>query len=151
MPSPENRSAHLRLRADAIYPFDARGRLYLYIVFDASGTQGVVRVDPVTGERLDYGAGSRFLLSPSGERLLIVSPSSTMVFEDDGQATPIAVLGTAQGYAQFSGDDLFYIDPQQGLMRLRPHGTPEVVRAGITSFSQQATDAGPLLIVSRRS
>ena len=130
------------------YPSDARGRLYLYIIVDASGTQGVARLDPVTGDRLDYGAGSRFLLSPSRERLLVVSPSSTMVFEDDGQATPIAVMGTAQGYAQFAGEDLFYIDPQQGLMRLRPHGTPEAVRAGITTFSQQATDAGPLLIVS---
>jgi hypothetical protein len=126
------------------YPTDARGRLYLHTSSDPyQGTQGIARIDPVTGERLDLGDGRYFVMSRTRDRVLVVRESDATLYENDGQATQLA--GVYQGYAQFVGEDLFYVVSEQGLMHVPPHGVPELVRAGVTDFYEQKTDTGPLL------
>lgn len=133
--------------AGPCYTTDARGRLYLYTSVDLNrGTWGIGRIDPVTGERLDLGDGTYFFLSPARDRVVVSSFVDDTLFENDGQATTLA--GVGQGIVQFVGEDLFYLGPGQGLLHLPPHAVPESVRAGVTGFSQQPTQSGPLLITT---
>jgi hypothetical protein len=126
------------------YPTDGTGRLYLYTSVDPNqGTRGISRLDPLTGERLDFGDGRYFNLSRSRDRVLVVRESDATLYESDGQATHLA--GVYPGYAAFVDEDLFYVDMDQGLMHLPPHGVPELVRAGVTGFYEQKTDTGPVL------
>src|SRR4030095_14237375 len=70
-------------------------------------------------------------------------PDAT-VYESDGQATQIADSSNTAG---FVGEDVFYVVPDQGLMRLPPHGVPELIRAGITGFQELPSQTGQLLLV----
>jgi hypothetical protein len=141
------------------FPNDARGRVFLTTAYDMSGTGPgwiTTRIDPLTGDRLELGAGAAFQLSPSGERLLVSTPVSNAsarmyqnatLYEADDRAV---ALGTTN-YGLFIGEDLYYVTAQQELMRLVPGGVPELLSTGIGFFNRLTLEGDLLLELVRSS
>jgi hypothetical protein len=131
-------------------PSDSRGRLLIQSV-PANPNDldyGLVRLDPVTGERSELGPASYFYLSASRRRLVVVSHgNSTKVrlIEEDDQTLQIDVVA---GSVYFVGEDLYYLDDSNDLRRVIADGTSELVRAGIRSFFLLETSNGPLIVLT---
>ena len=117
------------------FPTDSRGRV-LVSYSDPSGMygSGVIRVDPVTGERTDLGKRTYFVLSPSRDRLAVFRSEPVIdLYEIDDRTT---ALSTNNGL--FVGEDFYFVDDLQRLHRVTPHGTPEVLRQGVYSIWRPA-------------
>lgn len=135
-----------------MFPIDSRGRMFAES-YTSSDRPTLLRVDLVTGERLDLGA-RQFELSPSGRRLVLVEspvvfsgerpPSSIELEDEDGRA-----LWSGQGFGpRFVGEDLYFWDSGRRLMRVLVSGSAEVAREDVDSFEVQETTRGPLVIIS---
>jgi hypothetical protein len=141
------------------FPGDARGRVFLTTGYDmtATGPAAITtRIDPVTGDRLELGAGVVFILSPSGERLLVltyVTDADARMYENETlyEADDRAVSLGATNYSLFVGEDLYYLTTQQELMRLVPGGVPELLATGIGFFSRLTLEGDVLLELARPS
>jgi hypothetical protein len=136
--------------ASPCFPADARGRLFLRGGYDPNfGTNTLIRVDPATGDRTDFGPQSEFHLSPSRERLVTTTfdnnngLNTVTLYEADDRA--VSLPGVS--YAQFAGEALFYLTADQQLMRVLPNAAPELVRADVDGFYTQPGEAEPLLFV----
>jgi hypothetical protein len=130
------------------FPVDARGRLLLTGNFDHSTySSDVIRFDPATGDRVDFGPRAGFVLSPSGRRLVVYTNDNaagmaqTTLYEADDHAVD---LPNANG-TTFVGEALFYVTLDHQLMRVLPDAAPESVQANVTSFEEKDVDSGPLL------
>jgi hypothetical protein len=130
-------------------PSDARGRVFVTTASDPNLRAATfARIDPFTGERLDFDEGAFYVRSPTGERLLVSTSSpdgQATLYEADDRVLPLG----ATRFGLFVGEDLYYVTAQQELMRIAPGGAPELLRTGIFSFSPHMTEGNPLLLLSR--
>ena len=130
---------------------DARGRLLLVASpRDDTGVVDVVRVDPLTGERLDLGPSIYHELSPDGQRLIVHGTARSgdgqvTLYDQDDRVIP---LGAVQK-DQFIDGFLYYLDDRGRLMRLAVGSAPELVATGVDSFSWTARANSQLLTLSR--
>jgi len=129
---------------------DARGRLLLTTTPAGSpgGLVDLVRLDPITGERFDFGPILYNELSPDGQRLLVhAAPDhqQDILYDEDDRVIPLGVVRQDD----FVGAFLYYVDDQHQLMRLAVGGSPERVATGVDSFQALATTGATLLALSR--
>ena len=120
---------------------DKRGRLLLSAIdhFEA------ILVDPDSGERLELGDAAE--LSPSGDRIAGFRhrpPEEIDLREADNRTT---VLTDVSGIGMFVGEDFYYTDNAQRLLRVPPGGVPEVLKEGVDNFSPVVTTQGLLLLL----
>jgi hypothetical protein len=132
---------------------DARGRIFVYTGFDPiTGDGSIARIDPVTGDRLDFDPDAYTIFSPSGERVVVLhydsmrSVTDATLYEADDSMVPLG----ATGGTQFVGEDLYYTTAQNELERLVPGGSPELLATGVASFGP-ATTQGDLVLLLIRS
>jgi hypothetical protein len=127
---------------------DARGRLFVSVGGDFYGNgpaSDLVRIDAVTGDRLDLGPAATCLQSASSDRLLVIAGKSATLFDADDQP---ATLDTTQ--ATFVGEDLYYVTSQHELVRLSPGGGPQPLASGVGDMEGFVpSDSGPALLLSR--
>ncbi len=128
---------------------DPTGHVWLY---PQSG--GLVRVDPVTGERLKWNDAIA-TRSDSGQRFFVktTSAETATLYGPDGQTLPVWP-------GQFVGDDLYSVTPDGALIHVPPSGPPEQLATGLAvtappspfphpPFWAFPTSAGTLLILTR--
>jgi hypothetical protein len=129
-------------------PMDSRGRFYAFSNADReSGTQDVTRIDPITGERREFGRAGGMDLSPSGQRVAfarVEPPGTTDLLEADDS---IATLPD-KSYGQFVGEDFFFQndDAAHTLWRAPPAAAPEIVATDVLLFAPIDVPGGPLLV-----
>ena len=106
---------------------DARGRLIVYTGNDPiSGGTGLARIDPVTGDRLDFGPVRFHALSPGGDRLIVYPEppvGTATLYDADDNIVPLDVVANSVSSA-FVGDVLYYTTGEYDLMRIPLNGTP---------------------------
>jgi hypothetical protein len=127
---------------------DARGRLLVLTNFDPTlGFTKLARINPVTGDRLDLGVASYYILSPSGERFIYTGAPTLDVtlVEPDDRVVPLGSVGSTV----FVGEVLYYTTQQLELMRIVPGGTPERLATGVGFFASATTEGNRLLVLAR--
>jgi hypothetical protein len=136
-------------RIPPLLPQDAAGRV---LVAQATSTSDLFRIDLTTDTAEDLGPQIQFVLSPSGDRLVLVEPNdNATVDEAHGQET---VLMDADA-PTFVGEDLYFlefVDPgdfsSQTLQRLPPNGAPETIAQAVQGFQTVAVPGATLMIVT---
>jgi hypothetical protein len=122
---------------------DARGRLLVYTAVgdyeQGNGHVILARIDPVSGERTDLAMDRYYQFSPGHQRLLLrpnsfsgpseAAAGPATLYDADDRATTV---DSGSDPPWFLGEDLYYVDPNQDLVRIQPGGTPEVVATGVT-------------------
>ncbi len=132
---------------------DARGRVFVSGASGGAvlGNNSVVRLDPVTGDRVDFGPVSFYEVSPSGERLIVFPDpldGTATLYEADDRVIPLAVPPSGT-WSAFVGEVLYYLTSDADLMRLSAGGTPELVATGVESWSAPTVTGDPLLLLRR--
>ena len=148
LPSPSGYGCFQQM--GSCFETDGRGRLLLNATQpDGTGIVDLVRVDPVTGQRLDLGPSTYHELSPDGQRLVVHgaarSDRQATLYDQDERVVPLGAISQDI----FAGPFLYYLDDQQRLLRLAVGGTAEVVTTGVDSFAVLPTPGVPLLTLSR--
>jgi hypothetical protein len=133
---------------------DARGGIWFYT------GDGPIRIDAITGERLDLPSSSPSwpLISPSGQRVFVseysfgdTSSAPGTLYEADGRQATFDVApyaGVGSTFA-FFGEDFYYLAAGAELMHVPPSGAPEQLAVGVAGFEGFPTPDGALLILIR--
>ena len=147
---------------------DSQGRLLLENFVAAEGKFNVYRIDPTTYAQKLLGGGNRDPRNPSNP-LFTLSPARTRVLV--GQSWPAIAeiddvhisLGSSASHATFVGEDLYYggypfisgplgIAPDYDtwdVLRLVPHGQPEVLAKNADLVFAFSSSEGPHLVIER--
>ena len=115
---------------------DASGGIFL----PDNDSGQVVRYDPVTGAKRNFGTDLFPALSPSGRRVISsVGAGSYSLYEADGSTT------TFEGaMVTFVGETVYFLSGDCALMRIVEGGSPELFVAGVQMFQ---SSWGALLIL----
>lgn len=117
---------------------DHRGRAFVWSTEATTfqlGMKTLARVDPDTGERVDFGMRSRVLLSPSRQRALIAMEYGEVDSRLIGPDDETVVLSEGTRDFAFIGEDLYFVNGAHEVARLAPGVADQTVKTGVVSMS----------------